>query len=153
MTNKTLKIDIKLDKLARKVAQANKNEVMQISQEKMNDKTIDEFIKKLEEKSHRDENGIEFWYARQLQEILEYVSWDKFQLPLKKAKNACQDSGIDVDYHFSRMGKMVEAGVATKEINDYKLSRYACYLQKKLAKSKIKNTIDNATKYNTILHI
>ena len=48
---------------------------------------------------------------------------------------------------------MVEAGVATKEINDYKLSRYACYLQKKLAKSKIKNTIDNATKYNTILHI
>jgi DNA-damage-inducible protein D len=128
MTNKTLKIDIKLDKLARKVAQANKNEVMQISQEKMNDKTIDEFIKKLEEKSHRDENGIEFWYARQLQEILEYVSWDKFQLPLKKAKNACQDSGIDVDCNFSHVGKIVETGVATKEINDYKLSRYACYL-------------------------
>jgi len=126
MTNKTLKIDIKLDKLARKVAQANKNEVMQISQEKMNDKTIDEFIKKLEEKSHRDENGIEFWYARQLQEILEYVSWDKFQLPLKK--NACQDSGIDVDCNFSHAGKIVETGVATKEINDYKLSRYACYL-------------------------
>ena len=62
-------------------------------------------------------------------------------------------SGQSINYHFANGGKMVEAGVATKEINDYKLSRYACYLQKKLAKSKIKNNIDNATKYNTILHI
>jgi len=128
MTNKTLKIDIKLDKLAKKVAQANKNEVMQISPEKISDKTIDEFIKKLEEKSHRDENGIEFWYARQLQEILEYSQWRRFADVIEKAKVACEQVGQSINCHFADVGKIVETGVATKEINDYKLSRYACYL-------------------------
>ena len=47
----------------------NQEEIVQIVKEEMNDKILDEFIKKLEEKSHRDEDGIEFWYATQLQEI------------------------------------------------------------------------------------
>jgi DNA-damage-inducible protein D len=63
-----------------------------------------------------------------LQEILEYGSWDKFQSPLKKAQVACQESGIDIDCNFSHEGKIVETGIATKEIDDYRLSRYACYL-------------------------
>jgi len=126
--NKTFKVDMEFDELVERVAQTDGKEVIQVSQDKMNDKTLDEFIKKLEEKSHRDEDGIEFWYARQLQEILEYGSWDKFQSPLKKAQIACQESGIDVDCNFSLVGKIVETGIATKEIDDYKLSRYACYL-------------------------
>ncbi len=126
--NDIIKVDMSFEELTERIAQTKQEEVVQIVKEEMNDKTLDEFIKKLEEKSNRDENGIEFWYARQLQEILEYGSWDKFQSPLKKAQIACQESGIDVDCNFSLVGKIVETGIATKEIDDYKLSRYACYL-------------------------
>jgi DNA-damage-inducible protein D len=94
----------------------------------MNDKTLDEFIKKLEEKSHRDENDIEFWYARQLQEILEYGSWQNFEKVIKKAQISCETFGQQVNSHFNDIIKMVESGVAPVPIQDYKLSRYACYL-------------------------
>jgi recombinational DNA repair protein RecR len=55
--NKTFKVDMDFDELVERVAQTDVKEVIQVSQEKMNDKTLDEFIKKLEEKSHRDENS------------------------------------------------------------------------------------------------
>jgi len=126
--NKTFKVDMGLDELVERVAQTDGKEVIQVSQEKMNDKTLDEFIKKLEEKSHRDENGIEFWYARQLQEILEYSQWRRFEEVINKAKIACEQIEQPINSHFANVGKIVEAGISSKEIDDYKLSRYACYL-------------------------
>lgn len=78
---------------------------------------------------HENESGEEFWYARDLQIALEYKRWDKFQNVIDKAMAACLNSDISVDDHFSQVGKMVNIGSgAEREVLDYKLSRYACYL-------------------------
>lgn len=78
---------------------------------------------------HIDEYGNEFWYARELQMILEYKKWQKFINVIDNAKNACKQSKFRVDDHFTQVGKMIElAKGAKRTILDYKLSRYACYL-------------------------
>ena len=78
---------------------------------------------------HIDENGVEFWYARELQTTLEYVQWRRFAESIERAKEACKASGFDVGDHFADVGKMIDlAKGAQREITDIKLSRYACYL-------------------------
>ena len=78
---------------------------------------------------HVNEYGEEFWNARELQVALQYKRWDKFLNVIDKAKLACEGSGNIVSDHFSQMGKMVSIGSgAEREIEDYELSRYACYL-------------------------
>ena len=77
----------------------------------------------------QDAEGNEFWSARELQPLLEYATWDKFKRVIEKAIEACGQSGNEADDHFSQTGKMVDIGSAAKrEIEDYRLSRYACYL-------------------------
>jgi len=77
----------------------------------------------------QDAEGNEFWSARDLQPLLEYSTWDKFKRVIEKAIEACGQSGNEADDHFSQTGKMVDIGSAAKrEIEDYRLSRYACYL-------------------------
>ncbi len=76
-----------------------------------------------------DEDGVEYWEARELMEILEYAQWRNFENVIEKAKSACTLSGQNVVDHFAEISKMIEVGKgATKSILDYKLSRYACYL-------------------------
>ena len=78
---------------------------------------------------HIDEEGCEYWLARELMIILEYKKWQKFELLISKAKTSCKNSNNNIYDHFTQVGKMVEIGSATRrKINDYKLSRYACYL-------------------------
>ncbi|GHV11460.1 DNA damage-inducible protein D [Spirochaetia bacterium] len=79
-------------------------------------------------KRYTDE-GIEFWYARELQIILEYTQWRNFEGVINKAKTACTKSHHDVDDHFADASKMVGIGSnSERKIDDIMLSRYACYL-------------------------
>jgi DNA-damage-inducible protein D len=80
--------------------------------------------------AHYDEESqIEFWYARELQPALGYARWENFQTAIKKAKTSCESAGIMVSDHFRDVTKMVGIGSnTTREINDLKLTRYACYL-------------------------
>lgn len=77
---------------------------------------------------HIDENGVEFWYARELQTILEYMEWRNFNQVIDKAKIACENSGKRVVTNFVDVNKTVQLNFGTREIADIKLSRYACYL-------------------------
>jgi DNA-damage-inducible protein D len=82
-----------------------------------------------EDIKHIDEYGMEFWYARELQKVLEYTQWRRFENVIKKAKIACENSGISELEHFADVGKLSKrANNAEIEIKDYKLTRYACYL-------------------------
>ena len=73
-------------------------------------------------------DGTEFWYARELADVLEYVQWRNFSKVLARAMLACKNSGYKVSDHFAEVSKIVEAGVTSKPVIEYKLSRYACYL-------------------------
>ena len=85
--------------------------------------------KTFEDIKHFDENGIEFWYARELQIVLDYKEWRKFDGVISKAKVSCENSGISPFEHFVEADKTIKMPKgAEKTITDYKLTRYACYL-------------------------
>ena len=87
------------------------------------------YNKTFEDIKHIDENGIEFWYARELMPILQYSNWQNFEKIIDKAKKSCQNSDIDVFEHFIDVSKLSKrANNAEVEIKDYELTRYACYL-------------------------
>ena len=77
---------------------------------------------------HVNEYGNEFWYARELQKALEYTEWRNFSKVIDKAITACENSDNAVSDHFVEVNKIVEAGATSKPVDDYELSRYACYL-------------------------
>ena len=78
---------------------------------------------------HIDENGNEYWYARELQNVLDYKRWNEFCNALESAQIACGVSNNNVSDHFSHLGKMVNIGSNTlRNIVDYKLSKNVCRL-------------------------
>ena len=90
--------------------------------EKNNNKTFEDI-------KHIDENGIEFWYARELMTILQYANWQNFEKIIEKAKISCKNSDINVFEHFTDVNKLSKrANNAEVTINDYKLTRYAWYI-------------------------
>lgn len=91
---------------------------------------IKEYTEKVfEDIKHIDENVNEYWLARELMEVLEYTLWQRFSNVIKKAMENCKNSNNIVLNHFISTDKMVQIGSNTeRKIQDYKLSRYACYL-------------------------
>lgn len=78
---------------------------------------------------HVNEYGEEYWLARELQPVLEYVQWRNFAEAVERAKLACKNSGFAVEDHFADVSKTIDMPKgAHKDIPDYMLSRYACYL-------------------------
>jgi len=94
----------------------------------MKKELIVELLEKFEDACYLYQN-IECWSARELQMILGYTKWDNFLKVIEKAKLACENSGAIITDHFADIGKMIElAKGAQREVVDYALTRYACYL-------------------------
>jgi len=92
-----------------------------------------------EDIKHIDKEGNEYWYARELMEILEYKEWRWFANIIEKAQIACLQSKNNINNHFGVYSKMVKIGSgAIRQQIDYKLSRYACYLLVQNANPKYK---------------
>jgi len=84
---------------------------------------------KFEDIKHINEIGQEYWSARELFKVLEYIKWDKFLNVIAKAKEACKNAGQEPSDHFPRMEKTINLPKGAKrDIGDLHLSRYACYL-------------------------
>ena len=95
----------------------------------MKKEIIQSLTKNFEEHSYTTEEGIEFWFARDLQQLLGYAKWENFNKVITKAKIACEVSGNDISNHFPDIRKTIPMPKgASKEIDDFMLTRYACYL-------------------------
>ena len=78
---------------------------------------------------HINEEGREYWYARELAKILGYSDWRNFKKVLKKSIDSCNNSNVDIYEHYVELNRVLSVGNnAQLNVNDYKLSRYACYL-------------------------
>jgi len=76
-----------------------------------------------------EKNGADFWYARDLQNALQYAKWENFAKVIDRAMLACKNSSFDVGEHFADISKTIQMpNSAGKQVIDYKLTRYACYL-------------------------
>ena len=86
-------------------------------------------LRKTFEEHANEKDGLEFWFARDLQILLGYDEWRNFSKIIDKAKTACKNSNQDVNDHFVDVNKKVKLGSeAEREIEDIILTRYACYL-------------------------
>lgn len=103
--------------------------------------------KSFEDLKHANEHGAEYWEARELQPMLGYSQWRRFEDAIKRAMISCEKSGNDPSHHFAGAGKPITGGKgAVQVVNDYQLSRFACYLIAQNGDPR-KAEIANAQKY------
>ena len=104
-------------------------EVSAVSPLVASDETIDSLIADFEAAGQVDDDGNEYWLARDIQILLRYAKWDNFLTVIARAKDACAQAGHRCEDHFAGVGKMISLGKgAEREVDDVILSRYACYL-------------------------
>ena len=95
----------------------------------MKTELIQSLTETFEGHAQRAENGVEFWLARDLQQLLDYAQWRNFTVVMSRAKTACEVSGHQIADHFADVSKMVVLGSGSqREVDDLMLTRYACYL-------------------------
>lgn len=78
---------------------------------------------------HKTEDDFEFWYARELQELLGYKRWENFETAINRAITSCETTGVEVLDHFREVTNMVPLGSGAKRpVKDFMLTKYVCYL-------------------------
>ena len=79
--------------------------------------------------SDNGKEKVEVWFARELQSVLGYARWENFTIAIGRAVESCKSQNINVDDHFREVTKMISlAKGAKREVKDYMLTRFACYL-------------------------
>lgn len=120
----------KLAKAAFNSAFKNSDQGAQTAESKTDrDDSIADLIDQFEQASQKDDDGVEYWYARDLQKLLAYLEYRNFQPVIAKAIDACGNSGQPVENHFVQVHEMVEIGSnAERQISDYKLTANQLHL-------------------------
>ncbi|MBI4825816.1 MAG: DNA damage-inducible protein D [Nitrospirae bacterium] len=115
-----------------------------------NKKLVPMGSKSFEDLKKANEHGAEYWSARDLQPLLGYSQWRRFENAINRAITSCKQSGNESLYHFAGVGKMIDIGKGgSREVPDYNLSRFACYLIAQNGDPR-KIEIANAQKYFAI---
>lgn len=121
--------DMAFGEALERFAQTKPSELGAVTPFSASDDTIEGLIADFESAGQIDDDGNEYWFARDLQTLLGYTKWDNFLAVVSKAKAACAQAGRGCEDHFAGVGKMIALGKgAEREVEDIILSRYACYL-------------------------
>ncbi|WP_333837368.1 DNA damage-inducible protein D [Novosphingobium sp.] len=134
-----MKFDFDFDEAMQRVAQTNPSEVTELVESATAMNSIDALIDQFEQAGHDAPNGDKTWFARELQSLLGYQKWDKFEQVVERARLACKNAGHRASDHFQEIfpqtGKNPKGGRPSK---DFQLDRYACYLIAQNASSSMK---------------